>query len=192
MSKRKRYVGNLERLRASYRYRVMIGGKAHRFTTATTDEAEAIEFAIAKYAELVTEAGTARRRGPVDRLRFSQLVARYESDRLPLLASADGRKSYGHALALAGEYFGDMFGDPLVNEMKSGDVADFLAWPSGVSRPGRQEPDETDRSEDDPEDPVDSLGAVQLRRGDRGGGVQPGDEGQGSEERRPGSRDPIR
>jgi integrase len=124
---RRRYQGNLEQLATGYRYRVTIHGKPYRCFFGTLDEQEAVDFAIQKYAELHKQAGESRRRGPVEYMRFSALLARYKSDRLPLLAEGTQR-SYRHALDAAREYFEDDRGDPLVDRINSLDISDFLAW----------------------------------------------------------------
>lgn len=125
--RRKRYQGNIERLATGHRYRVMVDGTPHRFFLPTLDADEAEDFAIRKYAELHKKAGQAKRRGSVDFMPFSSLLARYRADRLPLLAPGT-QKSYGHVLDAAADFFVDERGNPTVDRIASRDVADFLAW----------------------------------------------------------------
>jgi integrase len=127
MTTRKRYVGNLERLATGYRYRVMVDGTSHRFFVPTLDRDEAEDYAVRKYAELHKRAGQSKRRGSADFMPFSALLARYRADRLPLLA-AGTRKSYGHVLDAATDFFVDELGNPTVDRIASRDIADFLAW----------------------------------------------------------------
>ncbi len=137
MATRRRYVGNLERLATGWRYRVSINGQMHRFFIETADRSDAEDFAITKHAELKKDARNQRRgRGKLERLRFSELVTRYEQDRLPLMAE-NTRKGYGTAFNDARAFF-DELGDPLVSDIHNRDIIDFLSWrrarPRGYAR----------------------------------------------------------
>ena len=125
-TKAKRHPGTIEARGDSLRVILYAGGERHTFTLATTDRREAVEFAQRKHVEL--QQGTARvRRGLPGRILVSALLDKFIAERLPHLAP-NTQKTYGLSLATFRRFFGERLGDPAVSEVRSGNVADYLAW----------------------------------------------------------------
>jgi len=118
--------GHLEQLSTCFRWHVSLAGQRIRETIATTDRRAAEEYCIARYAELRQEARQ-RRGAPRGLLRVSDLIARFNADRLPQLAPGTQR-TYRHSLERFHTFFVELGGDPLVADLGTRDVRDFLAW----------------------------------------------------------------
>lgn len=126
MAKTKRHPGTIEARGDSLRVILYAGGERHTFTLATTDRREAVEFAQKKHVELQQSVGRVRR-GLPGRIPVSALLDKFTAERLPHLAP-NTQKTYRLSLATFRQFFGERLGDPPVGEVRSGNVADYLAW----------------------------------------------------------------
>jgi integrase/recombinase XerD len=131
----KRHPGTIERRGNALRVTVYAAGKRHRFTLPTLDQREAKEFAKVKAAELEGLAKRWKRRG-LGPVRMSVLLDRFEAERLPLKAP-NTQTTYQASLGGFRTYFVEQLGDPLVHEVESDLIAEFLAWRRGQRRHGR-------------------------------------------------------
>jgi integrase/recombinase XerD len=130
----KRQPGTVERRGNTLRVTVYAAGKRHRFTLPTLDRREAGEFAKVKAAELEKLAKRWKRRG-LGPVRVSALFDRFEAERLPLKAP-NTQTTYKASLTGFRAYFIEQLGDPLVHEVESDLIAEFLAWRRGQRRHG--------------------------------------------------------
>lgn len=125
-ARRPKIAGHLEKLATCYRWKVSIAGNRHCETIHTTDRKAVESYVIARYAELHQEARQ-RNGQPRGLMRVSDLVARFKAERMPDLAEGTQR-----AYALAFERFNRFFvvqrGDPLVADLGTRDIKDYLAW----------------------------------------------------------------
>ena len=147
MAKRKKHPGTIEARGDSLRVILYAGGERHTFTLATRDRREAVEFAQRKHVELQHASGRVRR-GLPGRIPVSALLDKFTAERLPHLAP-NTRKTYGLSLATFRRFFGERLGDPAVSEVRSGNVADYLAWRRVHRRVRRLTPDGTLTTTDD-------------------------------------------
>lgn len=110
-----------------FRVSLRVAGIRHRFTLETMDRREAEHFARRKHAEL--EAAAARRiSGVPDRMTLAQLLARFEAEKLPLLA-AGAQHAYRDALKPIHAWFIDGPAEnPTVEGLTTRQVADYLVW----------------------------------------------------------------
>jgi integrase/recombinase XerD len=122
----KRHPGTIEVRGDSLRVILHVDRKRHAFTLKTADLREAEEFARRKQQELKRESARWQRRGLAP-ARVSTLFDRFEAERLPLKA-LNTQATYRASLASFRKFFVDSLGDPLVHEIESDAVADFLAW----------------------------------------------------------------
>jgi site-specific recombinase XerD len=134
MAKRKRCPGTIEERGDSLRIILYAGGERHAFTLATRDRREAEEFAQKKHQELQQAVGRVRR-GLPGRVPVSELLDKFEAQRLPPLAP-NTRKSYKHSLAMFRRFFGQL-GDPLVTEVGRGNIVEYLSWRPSVATRGQ-------------------------------------------------------
>lgn len=122
----RRRPGNLERRGDSYRVRLCIGGKRHKFTIPTTDRRLAERFAATKARELEEELAR-KAAGIRTGVTMSELLALFGSQSLPTL-SRNTRRTYGDSLKPIRAYFVDVLGDPPVDRLRTADVVAFLSW----------------------------------------------------------------
>ncbi len=135
----KRYPSSIERRGDSIRVILHAGrGERHTFTLPTIDRREAEEFARRKHEELRRQAARWRRRG-LGPTHISALLDQFEAERLPLKAP-NTQTTYRASLARFREFFVTLLGDPLVHDIESDMVAEFLAWRRGHRRHGRAKP----------------------------------------------------
>ena len=128
MAGRKTHKGSIERLASgSLRVRIQVGGGRRSFTLPTmTTRSEAAKFADAKFEELEGEAKRVGL-GLPGRIRFSDLIKRFEESQLPAL-SAGTQKSYGSSFLAFTKFFVDERGDPEVQAIRKGNIREFMAW----------------------------------------------------------------
>jgi site-specific recombinase XerD len=128
MAKRKRHPGTIEARGDSQRVILYAGGKRHTFTLPTRDRREAEEFAQRKHLELQGAVGRVRR-GLPGRLPVSDLLDKFQAERLPHLAP-NTQRTYKLSLATFREFF-DQLGDLPVSEVGRGNIVDYLSWRRG-------------------------------------------------------------
>ena len=134
MAHTKRHPGTIEKRGRSLRVILYAGGKRHSFTLPTADRREAVEFARRKHAEL-GHLVEREQRGLPGSMPLSQLLDKFEQERLPLLAT-NTRRTYSISLTKFREFF-VRIGDPRVEHVRSGHVNDYLNWRRTDGRKGR-------------------------------------------------------
>ena len=121
-----KHPGTIERRGESLRVTLYVGGVRHKWTLRTTDRREAVEFLKRKDQEL--EPMRARvRAGLPGRTPVSVLFAKYEAERLALLAPSSAR-TYRLCLDAFRAFFVERLGDPVVEAVRPGQVHEFLTW----------------------------------------------------------------
>ncbi len=126
-SRRRAYPGHLERRGDSYRVILRVDGERHAFTLNGVSREQAESFAREKHDDLAenVERHGLGLPGP---MRFSEFLAKYERDKIPTLAPRSQR-SYRGSLDRYREFFVDgRLRDPLLEEVRSGHVSEFLTW----------------------------------------------------------------
>jgi site-specific recombinase XerD len=126
MPRHKRHPGTIEARGDSLRIILYAAGERHAFTLPTRDRREAVEFAQRKHLELQGGVGRVRR-GLPGRTPVSALFDKFEAERLPHLAP-NTQKTYRLSISTFRQFFAERLGDPTVSEIRSGNVADYLAW----------------------------------------------------------------
>lgn len=126
MAKRKTYPGTIETRRNSRRVILYAGGKRHAFTLPGASEKQARVFARKKHDELKAVAER-QRLGLPGQSPVGEFVARFEAEKLPLLATST-EKSYRYSLSLFRAFL-EVRGLALaVHEVRPGHIADFLFY----------------------------------------------------------------
>jgi integrase/recombinase XerC len=126
MARRKNHPGTIEARGHALRVILYAGGERHAFTLPTTDRRQAVEFAQVKHLEL-KRAVQRTGRGLPARIRVSALLDKFTAERLPHLAP-NTRTTYAHSIATFRQFFGEKLGNPTVDTIRRGNVADYLAW----------------------------------------------------------------
>jgi integrase len=132
MARTKRYPGTIEQRGSSFRVILHIRGEKRRdgkrltFTLPGTDRKAAEQFAIRKHAEL-TGHMERRRLGLSGVVRFSELLDRYETEKVPLLAPST-RLSYAQTLSRLRTYFVVQGGNLSVEKIRRAHIKGFLSW----------------------------------------------------------------
>lgn len=134
MGARRRHPGHIRKRGKTHQVVLTVAGRRHRFTVPTTDRSEAEQVAKARFAELERQLER-ERVGLPGLLPMSQLLGRFESERLPLLVKSTQRAYLG-SLERFRQYFVDELQDPTVDRIRPGHVRDFLSW-RRVRRGGR-------------------------------------------------------
>jgi integrase len=140
MPKHRRHPGSIESRGDSLRVILYADGERHTFTLPTRDRREAVEFAQRKHLELQGAVGRARR-GLPGRTLVSALFDKFEAERLPHLAP-NTQKTYRLSITTFRQFFGELLGDPAVSEIRSGNVADYIAWRRVHRKVNRVNPDD--------------------------------------------------
>lgn len=126
MAKRKNYPGTIEVRGDSRRVILYVDGKRHVFNRKEASKEEAEAFAREKYQELQEFVDRARS-GLPGALALPALLTRYETQKLPLLAS-NTRRSYSTSLRLFRRFLRVRRMEFAVHEFRSAHVKDFLDW----------------------------------------------------------------
>lgn len=129
--------GTIRQRGTSWNVIIRMEGERHEFGPRSepllgvaTSRKEVEEWTWRKHAELKEEAETAARRGAdgtPDSVPFSDLVARFRAERLPTLAPGT-QAAYEDTLKPVTAYFVGQLGDPMVEDIRSRHVKDYLSW----------------------------------------------------------------
>ena len=125
MSPKKKHPGTIEERGDAFRVILYAGGKRHGYTLRDTDRAGAERFAREEHDKLQGRVKR-QRAGLPGPMRLSGLLDKFEADRLPALAPRT-RETYAASLARFRDFFTTR-GDPMVEDVRAGDVQDFLNW----------------------------------------------------------------
>ncbi|MBM4182899.1 MAG: site-specific integrase [Gemmatimonadetes bacterium] len=129
--------GTIRRRGSGWNVIIRHNGKRHEFgprgveflgTAKTRKEVE--EWTFRKHAELVEDAENAAKRealGTPEAKTFSELLDRFRSEVVPTLAEGT-QAAYEDTFKPAREFFFDQLGDPLLEDIRSRHISDFLSW----------------------------------------------------------------
>ncbi len=125
-ARRRRGLGSIDRRGDGFRIRLHVGGKSHTFSVKTADRQVAEDAAAARLRELKL---AAHRRviGLSARVTFSELLAHFDAKEMPTL-SRGTREAYVDSFRPIREYFLDVVGDPVLEDVQAAHVKEFLAW----------------------------------------------------------------
>ena len=136
MARTKKYPGHIRRRGNSFRVALYAGGQRYEFTVQTTDRRIAEDRARLQYAELRRNVAR-QRQGLPEPMCISGVFAKFEAERLPLLAP-NTRSTYQASIAMFRQFFVGNMGDPPVDRVRSGHVKDFLNWRRTHCRQGKR------------------------------------------------------
>jgi integrase len=115
----------------------MVEGKRHTFSLKGCTRAQAEDVARQKYEALQRRTERAKYGLPVS-TRFSEVLALYEKDELPTLATGT-QASYNDSLKPIRQYFVELRGDPEIEQIRPPHIKQYLSWrrthnPDGTER----------------------------------------------------------
>ncbi|HJQ65577.1 MAG TPA: tyrosine-type recombinase/integrase [Gemmatimonadales bacterium] len=126
MARSKKAPGHFERRGQSWRWRVCVGGKYHRYTVPTADRREAEAWARKKFEELDRHRVRATD-GLAVGVRMGDLLRYFEMEKLPRLAPGT-QLAYRDSLKPIRTFFVERLRDPMLERVRRADVGDYLDW----------------------------------------------------------------
>ena len=126
MARRKNHPGSIDKRGATYRLRMSLGRRTHRFHLRGVTRPEAEQFAREKHRELLRQHQRAAL-GLTIGMRFSELMSLYRGDYLPTLAPGTQR-AYEESLKPIGHYFLNELGDPQIDRIRAQHIRAYLSW----------------------------------------------------------------
>lgn len=129
MARAKSYPGTIEQRGSSFRVILYVDGTRHTFTLKDVSRKEAEQYAKDQHEKLSDQAKRRKLGLPVGVL-FSELLEKYESDALPLVAPRT-RVTYQQSLDRIREFFVGKRQDPPVADVRPGHIREYLIWRRG-------------------------------------------------------------
>jgi integrase/recombinase XerD len=136
MARTKKHPGTLRLKGESWHLRLAVAGQSHYFTLGAISRQAAEARAWDEFRK-IEKAAKRHLEGLPGSMVLSELLDKYDAERLPLLAPKTQR-SYLNSLDRFREFFVDgKLGDPAIDAIRAGHVSDFLTWRRGRLGKGR-------------------------------------------------------